>query len=751
MPSVQPFQARCYTRGDIDRRVETRVAPDRCPDLLRFGTFEVDFRAGELRKQGAKIRLQDLPFQFLVVLLERPGEVVTREELIRRLWSEHAAIDVENGLNTAAKKVRTALRDDAEQPRFIETLPRRGYRFIGAVEAVDPAAAPGPAQGIGAADRPRPDASGELPVSISPPPRADPRPAVSRRGWLALPAVILLAAAAIWLLAPSGAPRTLRTIQLTTTGRVEPYTDILTDGSRIYFDERTGGKWSLAQVSVEGGTPSPIPAPPGIPSLRAISPDRSRLLVTIAQQNEDDAPLWIVPAVAGYPRRVGNVLAHTAVWSPDGSAIVYALGQALYRTNDDGSDPRKLADTPGPADFLRWLPGKPGLLRFTIIGARYAMWECAPDGRGMRPFVPSRPSTEAARGVFGAGWTREGRYFLFESRNDRGTGLWAVREERDFWHPFRARPFQFYVSPAELGVLVPGVDGRKVYFAAGHDSRDLVRYDAKRGQFLPFLPGIAGRAIAFSPDGQWLAYSSVPQGDLWRARTDGSDRLQLTSRPLEAIDPQWSPDGRQIAFGGIRANDDRFQIYMVPASGGAVEHIRTDGCRHADTPMWSADGKSLLFECIRPGPEPAFRSILLLNLKTRQISELAGSAGLWHPVWSPDGRYVAALADSGRQVKIYEMATHRALALLGAGNYGAACWARNSRYFYVQQVMGDEEQPIFRVNAATHAVERAMTAQQIPQSGFSGYTLTGITPDDAPIATVLRRNGDLYAIDVDLP
>ncbi len=112
------------------------------PHLIRFGLFEVDTRSGELRRQGSKVNLQEQPFQALVLLLERPGEVVTREELNKRLWPEDTFVDFERGLNKAINKLRAALRDDAEKPRFIETLPQHGYRFIAPLEGALPASAP---------------------------------------------------------------------------------------------------------------------------------------------------------------------------------------------------------------------------------------------------------------------------------------------------------------------------------------------------------------------------------------------------------------------------------------------------------------------------------------------------------------------------------------------------------------------------------------------------------------------------------
>jgi len=106
----------------------------RSSNLLRFDAFEVDLRAGELYKAGRKIKLQDQPFQVLAMLLEKPGEVVTREEMQKRLWPADTFVDFDHSLNTAIKKLRQALGDDKKKPRFVETLPKRGYRFLGSVK-----------------------------------------------------------------------------------------------------------------------------------------------------------------------------------------------------------------------------------------------------------------------------------------------------------------------------------------------------------------------------------------------------------------------------------------------------------------------------------------------------------------------------------------------------------------------------------------------------------------------------------------
>src|ERR1700722_13000584 len=120
-------------------------------DGFRFGRFELDVRARELRKDGVRLRLQDQPFEVLMMLLDQPGEALTGASLRRRRWPDGTFVDFEHGLNAAVKRLRTALGDNADRPRFVETLTRRGYRFIGAVDRIEP-------------ERPHPSGQGRLAV-----------------------------------------------------------------------------------------------------------------------------------------------------------------------------------------------------------------------------------------------------------------------------------------------------------------------------------------------------------------------------------------------------------------------------------------------------------------------------------------------------------------------------------------------------------------------------------------------------------
>src|SRR5690349_13886787 len=112
------------------------ASPAQNTAVIRFGAYEVDLRTGELRKHGLRIKLQDQPFQILAMLLEHPGDLVTREQIKERLWPAETFVDFDHSVNTAIRRLRDALSDSADNPRYVETLPRRGYRFIAGVQTV---------------------------------------------------------------------------------------------------------------------------------------------------------------------------------------------------------------------------------------------------------------------------------------------------------------------------------------------------------------------------------------------------------------------------------------------------------------------------------------------------------------------------------------------------------------------------------------------------------------------------------------
>jgi DNA-binding winged helix-turn-helix (wHTH) protein len=203
---------------------------------IRFGVFEVRRETRELRKHGVRIKLEDQPFELLMALLEKPGDIVTRSELRARLWPEGTFVDFDKSLTKAVNKIRTALGDSPVNPRFVETLSGRGYRFIAPVDAV-----------TGLAPNAGPGSSPSLPPVAAP----------KRRAWLkwAAPAasVAAMGAALLWFSRPLPPPRVTGTVQITNDGRLNG-APMLTDGTRLLFNLASD---EPRQVSVKGGESTP--------------------------------------------------------------------------------------------------------------------------------------------------------------------------------------------------------------------------------------------------------------------------------------------------------------------------------------------------------------------------------------------------------------------------------------------------------------------------------------------------------------
>ena len=333
--------------------------------LLRFGNFEVDLRSGELRKAGAKLKLSGQPFQVLSILLERPGEVVTREELQSQLWPD-TFVDVDHNLNTAINKIREVLGDSAENPRFVETLPRRGYRFIAPVEGngvVTPLAPPPTGHESGF----RYWASRSA-ILVGGSNGSASRVPVSRPLWLAAAAlIVVIAALLVWRSLP-GQPTIEGALQLTDDGNPKLLTSaLLSDGYRIYFNELRAGSPVIAQVAVSGGETGQIVSRIPSPTLAALAMDSSSLLA-LGVSNFFGS-LWLLPLPAGEPRQLRNVVAQNASFTPDGH-LIFSKDTSLYIAEKDGSNPRKLRDLPSHVNSPVVSPdGK--RIRLTVEGDVY--------------------------------------------------------------------------------------------------------------------------------------------------------------------------------------------------------------------------------------------------------------------------------------------------------------------------------------------------------------------------------------------
>jgi len=551
------------------------------------------------------------------------------------------------------------------------------------------------------------------------------------------------------LIGPGRTVRTSTVTQLTHTGHAGG-SGLETDGRYVYFVERAPGRYTLSRIPVDGGDPQPLAGTLKNVDLLDISRDRTNLLVSSGAGL--NVPLWSVPTSGGAPRRIGDTLGYSGAWSPDGRSIVFAEGPALYRVNSDGSGFRKLLDLPGLVAHIRWSPDPThSVVRFSMAAynSRVAyLWEVQSDGSHLHRFVPDGAPGKSSEEQNDSGvWMSEGRYYLFRAVNGPAETVWAVRESHGLQGPFGRHPVLIHSTPSVISHLAPSPDGKRVFFISAQERRQFVRYDAARGEFVPFLPGTPGRWASFSKDGRWVAYTTVPNDALWRSRPDGSEALQLSPASLRAYNPDWSPDGALVLFSAVDSAHPP-NIYVIPSSGGTPERLLADDSR-ADRACWSPDGRSILFWRMG-GTAPAGLGLYLMDWKTREIKLLPGSERMVAAAWSPDGSHIAATDSEAKQIQVFDLGTRRWTPLVTGSTLGRPFWSGNRKYFYYQDGLA-MDQPIFRVSIDGGKLQEVANARQIPQSDLTGFTLAGIAPDDMPIGSVFRKNADIYALELDLP
>jgi Tol biopolymer transport system component/DNA-binding winged helix-turn-helix (wHTH) protein len=703
------------------------------PRIVQFGLFELDLDARELRKSGVRIKLQEQPFQILAMLLERRGEIVTREELQKRLWPQDTFVDFDLSLNSAVKKLRQALGDDSANPRFIETLYRRGYRFIGQINGV----ATVPELVSVFSNTSRENVESEY---------ATPKASISRFRFLVwtVPASALVIAALVWLLKPPSAPRIIRYTQITDDGLHKG--KIVTDGQRLYFAEFQSENFVPMQVSALGGETSavPIPFPEAYPP--DIAGDGSALLVA-AFTGTKEGPLFSLPLPAGSPQRLTNAFGHSATWSRDRSLLIFASGSEIYEANGNGAEPRKLTTVDGVAVDLRLSPDV-HRLRFAVVAPNSdfsSLWEINRDGSNLHPLLPgwNTPPRECC-----GNWTPDGKYYVFQSVREGKTNLWLL-PERAAWLRGN-KPLQLTNGPLNFSDPVVSKDGKKT-FAVGTQARsEVVRYKGE-SDFVPYLGAISATDLSFSADGKSVAYVSVPEGILWRSKIDGTQRLQLTESPLHAALPRWSPNGKQIVFMG-QAQASNWRAYVIASDGGVPRDLAPSAQAGFD-PGWSPDGKSVVLTLNEAG-NPGFviygPGIALVDIQSGKISLLPGAAQLFSPRWSPDGRYIAALTVDSSKVVLYDFTTQQWTDLGSAAVAGYHTWSHNGQYLYFDSSLNDE--PVFlRVRISDHKVERVASLKGLRR--FSGQfgSWTGLAPDDSLLLVRDTSSQEIYALDWQAP
>jgi Tol biopolymer transport system component len=458
-----------------------------------------------------------------------------------------------------------------------------------------------------------------------------------------------------------------------------------------------------------------------------------------------ETPLWSIPLPAGSPRRVGNIVASSAAWSRDGQLLVFIKGTDLFLANADGAATRLLAKAPGPAAAPSFSPDG-SRIRFSTIDNVNSLWEVRADGSNLHSLLPD---WHGAPSVCCGKWTPDGHYYLFEGFNGSGNDIFALQDSGSIFRKASTQPTRLTTGPLMYNTIAPDVTGRRVFVQGVQPRGELVRYDRSTKQFLPFLQGISATDVAFSRDGKWVAYVTVPSLTLWRSRVDGSERVQLTYPPSAATLPVWSPDGSQIAYISIELGKP-WKIFLISAEGGSPEELLTENVSEVDA-SWSPDGAQLAF-----GRASTFsaitKDIQLVDVKSRKLSTVPGSAGLFSPRWSPDGRYLAAISVEGsHKLMLYDFHAQKWTEwLTDASALGYPDWSADSRYIYFDD-LSIENRSVKRLHLGQNRAEDLFSTNGLPlYSGVWG-TWSGLTPDNSRLFLKDTSTQDIYALDLDLP
>jgi Tol biopolymer transport system component/DNA-binding winged helix-turn-helix (wHTH) protein len=586
--------------------------------LVRFDTFELDLGSGELRQAGVRLTLQEQPLHLLTALVERPGKLVTRDELRHRLWPADTFVDFEHGLNAAVKRLRDALGDSADTPRYVETVPRRGYRFVAQVEIVaEPAGDLGPIQTLD-------------PIPIGPASRLETPPGPQpRRRWrpflIGATAMVFLAFGAAWLSrtsrASAGSAPAMRVVGLTTMNGFQAG-ELSPNGREVAF-EWAGDRddnWDIWVKLV--GSPdmrrlTTDPAPDVAPAWSHDGRQIAYLRTVSGSRKQLSGWARVMSAMGGADRQVSDfAIAGPPRWSPDDRYIV--AGRAfqsnaanpnagIYLIPLQGGEPRAI--TRPKASEVHFMP------TFSHDGRRLAYVSCE-DWTLMncQLFVMDVDSTfggvapprqvtrhRAMTWIEGVSWSQDGGALIYGATQMLGPRLWRVNVDGS------GPPERIEMAGADA--MFPSVSptGDRLTFTRVFDDRDIYKIESGRAPEPVARSSKSESNVQFAGDGKRIAFCSDRASDsaeVWVANADGSAPWQLTHGPgLIQCSPAWSPDGGHVAFDS-EASNGSWHIWTVDREGGSVHQVTADP-GDQNHPTWSRDGQWIYYGWRQPG-EPDF-------------------------------------------------------------------------------------------------------------------------------------------------
>jgi DNA-binding winged helix-turn-helix (wHTH) protein/Tol biopolymer transport system component len=662
------------------------------PEILRFDEFELDKTAFELRRAGRAVRVERIPLELLFYLSERPRQLVTREEILNRIWGKDVFVDADNAINTAIRKIRRALRDDAEQPRYVITVPGKGYRFTADISS--PAVATPATAESGAA---RLSATADASSSVWP------RSATASAGlnWrrltvglgVVLAAIALGAFSVRWMISrltsASSVVRLedLEIVQLTTSGTAERPA-ISPDGTYVAYIQHKGEAFSLRMRQIETGSDIEIVPPSAEVTLEGLSFTPDGAFVDIVGRDLTHVRrLRRVPFLGGAPRRLVDAIDSPVGWAPDGRHMAFVRGSlghgrtVVVVADPHGANERELVSRQTPAAFIS----------FGLAGTPPNPPAWSPDGRSIavlgqtgsgsssfvRELVILQVSNASARTLTipesafnrGVAWL-DANSLIIDHRAGPGAAsqLWrvAASDGRLMRLSNDLTDYDGFSLTADRRVLATGRrETRAGVWTGNGNGTEMI----ENIPLAPFGALLVGAVVTWA--GDRLLYTATNAGD-----TDIMTMVPGRDVPQELIAHAGSPsatsDGQTIVF-------QRSGLWKVDGEGRSPVRLKADGF----VPMLTPDGRYLVYLSQQNGILSPWVAPIEGGGATQIVNAVVASV-LSVDV-SPDSRSVvlSTLGERGQRLLIScslpACATRRTL-LLPFGGVGRIRWTADGAH-----------------------------------------------------------------------
>jgi Tol biopolymer transport system component/DNA-binding winged helix-turn-helix (wHTH) protein len=598
--------------------------------LVRFGAFEVDLASGELRKQGTRLRLQEQPFKVLAALLDRPGQLVPREELVRQLWPDGTFVDFDRGLNAAVTRLRQALNDSADTPRYVETVARRGYRFLAPVEEVD--------------------RSSPAPLALGP------GRAAQRNWWIWSCAAVLALIAAVSILLLR-TPGETKLEQITRDPGLATDPSLSPDGKLLaYASDRDGQNLNIWLKQLAGdGHAVQLTHDTTDAHQPSFSPDGGRIVY-----RSEGGGLYVIPAIGGEP----VLLATNGLnprFSPDGKWIAFWSGGrkgsraldadplgAIFVIPAAGGEPKRVGASLPPGGYPVWSPDSRQLLVYA--GARTGAttdpdwWVASLEGDAVRKTGAFASFRSAGFSLdLGSALARVSSWVddtvTFSAQKGDSRGIWRVRLKAGNGTVL-GQPERLTLGTSQ-DIDPSSISRNSLVFASLSQGMAIwsLPIEANEGKVTGELQRITSGAMlegtpSLSADGRMMAYGSTVTNheDIWLKDLQTSKETAVAKAPAAEWHPLISRDGSMIAYTALDPN--LHGIFTVPASGGKSKQVAPVSAWIFE---WTPDNQHLLLH-LKSG-DPILKSI---DLRSGVMSDYlsAPGASLFQSKFSPDFQWL---------------------------------------------------------------------------------------------------------------